>query len=54
MARPQSPTLITLGRLIRTYREAAGMIQKELANKLGYTNAWLSNVEELASFLPLS
>ena len=45
MARPQSPTLITLGRLIRTYRKAAGMIQKELANKLGYTNAWLSNVE---------
>ncbi len=41
----RSPTLITLGRTIRIYREAAGMIQKELAHKLGYTNAWLSNVE---------
>ncbi len=41
MARPQNPTLITLGRLIRTYRETTGMIQKELANKLGYTNAWV-------------
>lgn len=45
MARPQNPTLITLGRLIRTYREVAGMIQKEMAGKLGYTNAWLSNLE---------
>ena len=41
----RSPTLITLGRTIRIYREAAGMIQKELAHKLGYTNAWLSNLE---------
>ena len=41
----RSPTLITLGRTIRIYREAAGMTQKELAHKLGYTNAWLSNVE---------
>ncbi len=45
MARPQSPTLITLGRLVRTHREALGMIQKELAHKLGYTNGWLSNLE---------
>jgi transcriptional regulator with XRE-family HTH domain len=41
----RSPTLITLWRTIRIYREAAGMIQKELAHKLGYANAWLSNVE---------
>ncbi len=45
MARRPNPTLITLGRTIRMFREHAGMIQKELANKLGYTNAWLSNVE---------
>lgn len=43
--RVRSPTLITLGRTIRAFREAAGMIQKELAHKLGYTNAWLSNLE---------
>lgn len=40
-----NPTLITLGRTIRIYREQAGLIQKELARKLGYTNAWLSNLE---------
>ncbi len=45
MARHQNPTLVTLGRAIRIFREATGMIQKEMANKLGYTNAWLSNLE---------
>src|SRR4051794_37718938 len=45
MGRPRSPTLITLGRLVRTYREAAGLTQKELAGRLDYTNAWLSNLE---------
>ena len=45
MARRPHPATIALGRTIRTYREHAGMIQTELANKLGYTNAWLSNVE---------
>jgi transcriptional regulator with XRE-family HTH domain len=41
----RSPTLITLGRLVRAYREAAGLTQKELAGTLGYTNGWLSNLE---------
>ncbi len=45
MTRRQSPTLITLGRTIRAFREHAGMIQLELAKQLGYTNAWLSNIE---------
>lgn len=40
----RSPTLITLGRLVRAYREAAGLTQKELAGTLGYTNGWLSNL----------
>ena len=41
----RSPTLITLGRTVRAFREHAGMIQLELAKQLGYTNAWLSNIE---------
>ena len=41
----RSPTLVTLGRLVRAYREAAGLTQKQLAGTLGYTNGWLSNVE---------
>jgi transcriptional regulator with XRE-family HTH domain len=41
----RSPTLVTLGRLVRAYREAAGLTQKQLAGALGYTNGWLSNVE---------
>jgi transcriptional regulator with XRE-family HTH domain len=41
----RSPTLVTLGRLVRAYREAAGLTQKQLAGMLGYTNGWLSNVE---------
>src|SRR3954466_14912077 len=41
----RSPTLITLGRLVRAYREAAGLTQQQLAGTLGYTNGWLSNVE---------
>ncbi len=45
MTRHRSPTLITLGRTIRAFREHAGMIQIELAKQLGYTNAWLSNIE---------
>lgn len=45
MGKLRSPTLITLGRLVRTYREAAGLTQKELAARLNYTNAWLSSVE---------
>jgi transcriptional regulator with XRE-family HTH domain len=45
MGRPPSPTLITLGRLVRTHRDAAGMLQRELAGKLGYSDGWLSNLE---------
>jgi transcriptional regulator with XRE-family HTH domain len=45
MGRPPSPTLITLGRLVRTHRDAAGLLQRELATKLGYSEGWLSNLE---------
>jgi transcriptional regulator with XRE-family HTH domain len=45
MTKRRSPTLITLGRLVRTYRDAAGLTQKGLASALGYTNGWVSNVE---------
>lgn len=45
MATPPSPAQLTLARLIRRYREAAGRIQSELARALGYSNGWLSNVE---------
>jgi transcriptional regulator with XRE-family HTH domain len=41
----RNPTLVTLGRTVRTFREAGGMIQAQLAGKVGYTDAWLSNVE---------
>jgi transcriptional regulator with XRE-family HTH domain len=45
MAQLRSPTLVTLGRMVRTFRDAAGLTQKEFAKKLGYTNGWVSNVE---------
>jgi transcriptional regulator with XRE-family HTH domain len=45
MGRLRSPTLVTLGRMVRTFRDAAGLTQKELAKALGYTNGWVSNVE---------
>src|SRR5689334_140907 len=45
MGRQQSPTLITLGRMVRTFREAAGLTQKEVAHEINYTNGWLSNLE---------
>ncbi|WP_432706008.1 helix-turn-helix domain-containing protein [Actinoallomurus iriomotensis] len=44
MTARRSPTLVTLGRLVRAHREAAGLTQKELASRLGYTNGWVSNV----------
>jgi transcriptional regulator with XRE-family HTH domain len=40
-----SPTLITLGRLVRRYRDAGGILQIDLAKRLGYSDGWLSNVE---------
>jgi|tagenome__1003787_1003787.scaffolds.fasta_scaffold20831882_2 transcriptional regulator with XRE-family HTH domain len=42
---PRSSTLVTFGRLVRVYRDAAGLTQKELAKTLDYTNGWVSNVE---------
>src|SRR3569833_1712072 len=45
MTKRRSPTLITLGRLVRTFRDAAGRTQKGLASARGYTNGWVSNVE---------
>ncbi|MEV5753003.1 helix-turn-helix transcriptional regulator [Actinoallomurus sp. NPDC052308] len=42
---PPSPTLITLGRLVRRYRDAASILQADLAKRLGYSDGWLSNVE---------
>jgi transcriptional regulator with XRE-family HTH domain len=42
---PRSGTLVTFGRLVRIYRDAAGLTQKELAKTLDYTNGWVSNVE---------
>lgn len=45
MRTPPSPTLITLGRLVRRYRDAASILQADLAKRLGYSDGWLSNVE---------
>ena len=45
MRKAQSRTLITFGRLVRIYRDSAGLTQKELARAIDYTNGWLSNVE---------
>ena len=43
--RLRSETLATFGRLVRVYRDAASLTQKELAKSLDYTNGWVSNVE---------
>ncbi|MEV5704422.1 Scr1 family TA system antitoxin-like transcriptional regulator [Actinoallomurus sp. NPDC052274] len=45
MRTPPSPILITLGRLVRRYRDAASILQADLAKRLGYSDGWLSNVE---------
>lgn len=45
MGNPPSPSRITLGRLIRFCRDAAGRKQSQLAEALGYSVGWLSNVE---------
>jgi transcriptional regulator with XRE-family HTH domain len=45
MGNLRSPTLVTFGRMVRTFRDAAGLTQKELAKALDYTNGWVSNVE---------
>lgn len=45
MGKPPSPTLLTLGRIIRFCRDAADIRQADLAKTLGYSVGWLSNVE---------
>ncbi|GAA4627753.1 helix-turn-helix transcriptional regulator [Actinoallomurus vinaceus] len=45
MGRVPSPALITLGRQIRRYRDAAGLRQRELADLLGYSEPWMSALE---------
>ncbi|WP_433175104.1 helix-turn-helix domain-containing protein [Actinoallomurus sp. CA-150999] len=45
MPTPPSPTLITLGRLVRRYRDASSILQADLAKRLGYSDGWLSNIE---------
>lgn len=45
MGRMPSPALITLGRQIRRYRDAAGLRQRELADLLGYSEPWMSALE---------
>jgi transcriptional regulator with XRE-family HTH domain len=45
MVKPPSPTLVTLGRIVRFCRDTAGVKQADLARTLGYSVGWLSNVE---------
>jgi transcriptional regulator with XRE-family HTH domain len=45
MGKTPSPTLITLGRIVRFCRDAANVKQADLAKTLGYSVGWLSNVE---------
>lgn len=45
MGNPPSPSRVTLGRLIRFCRDSAGRKQNQLAQALGYSVGWLSNVE---------
>ncbi|MCO5969838.1 helix-turn-helix domain-containing protein [Actinoallomurus soli] len=45
MGRMPSPALITLGRQVRRYRDAAGLRQRELADHLGYSEPWVSALE---------
>ncbi|GAB3969553.1 helix-turn-helix transcriptional regulator [Actinoallomurus acanthiterrae] len=45
MGRMPSPALVTLGRQIRRYRDAAGLRQRELADLLGYSEPWMSALE---------
>ncbi|MEV5710804.1 helix-turn-helix transcriptional regulator [Actinoallomurus sp. NPDC052274] len=45
MGRMPSPALITLGRQVRRYRDAAGIRQRELGDLLGYSEPWVSALE---------
>jgi transcriptional regulator with XRE-family HTH domain len=45
MGNPPSPTLIKLGAAIRRYRQADGLTQAQLAQRVNYSEGWLSNLE---------
>ncbi|MFL6054726.1 MAG: Scr1 family TA system antitoxin-like transcriptional regulator [Actinoallomurus sp.] len=45
MGNPPNPTLRRLGAAVRRYREAAGLIQAQLAERVNYSEGWLSNLE---------
>ncbi|MEV5705682.1 helix-turn-helix transcriptional regulator [Actinoallomurus sp. NPDC052274] len=45
MGTPPSPTLLKLGAAIRRYRQAAGFTQAQLAQRINYSEGWLSNLE---------
>jgi transcriptional regulator with XRE-family HTH domain len=45
MGKTPSPTLVTLGRIVRFCRDSANIRQADLAKTLGYSVGWLSNVE---------
>src|SRR3954447_16102901 len=40
-----SLTLVKLGAAARRYREAAGLLQAQVAQRVNYSEGWLSNVE---------
>lgn len=45
MGAPPSPTLLKLSAAIRRYRQAAGFTQAQLAQRINYSEGWLSNLE---------
>lgn len=45
MGSSPSPTLVKLGAAARRYREAAGLLQAQVAQRVNYSEGWLSNVE---------
>jgi transcriptional regulator with XRE-family HTH domain len=42
---PRSRTLITFGRVLRAFRESAGITQERFADDIHYSKAWMSNLE---------
>jgi transcriptional regulator with XRE-family HTH domain len=42
---PRSLSLITFGRVLRIYRESAGITQERFADEIHYSKAWMSNLE---------
>ncbi|MCO5969797.1 helix-turn-helix domain-containing protein [Actinoallomurus soli] len=45
MGNPPSPILIKLGAAVRRYRQAGGLTQAQLAQRVTYSEGWLSNLE---------